>query len=108
MTLSGSTTLRAASERPQALILALTPKPQVAHQLTLAWGVFPEISPEIESLSQMVENTTQVLLRREFAQKGDSVVVTAGGSFVPNVTQKIFASGTTRLLRILTLGESDA
>jgi pyruvate kinase len=108
LTLSGSTTLRASSERPQALILALTPNPRVAYELTLAWGVFPEISAELESFSQIVDTTTQVLLRRQFAKIGDNVVVTAGGSFVPNVTQKIFASGTTRLLRILTLGENEA
>lgn len=108
LTLSGSTTLRASSERPQALILALTPNPRVAHELTLAWGVFPEISDELESFSQMVDTTTQVLLKRNFAKIGDNVVVTAGGSFVPNVTQKIFATGTTRLLRILTLGEHEA
>ena len=105
LTLSGSTTLRAAKERPEALILALTPQEKVARQLTLAWGVFPEITKEIEGFPQMVTLTTEVLLKRDFAKRGDSVVITAGGSFMPNTGAKLFASGSTRLLRILTLGE---
>ncbi|MBA4117628.1 MAG: pyruvate kinase [Candidatus Puniceispirillum sp.] len=105
LTLSGSTTLRAAKERPEALILALTPQEKVARQLTLAWGVFPEITKEIEGFPQMVTLTTEVLLKRNFAKRGDSVVITAGGSFMPNTGAKLFASGSTRLLRILTLGE---
>lgn len=106
LTLSGSTTLRAAKERPEALIIALTPQEKVARELTLAWGVFPETTKEIESFPQMVSLATDVLLRRHFAKIGDSVVVTAGGSFMPNATAKLFASGSTRLLRILTLGET--
>lgn len=107
LTLSGSTTLRAASERPQAWILALTPKEKVAHQLTLAWGVFPEITKEINSFSQMVETTSEVLTRRLIANEGDHVVVTAGGSFMTHASQELYTTGTTRLLRILTVGEHD-
>ena len=38
---TGSTTLRAARERPDVRILCLTPNLDTARRLTLAWGVHP-------------------------------------------------------------------
>src|SRR3546814_3224158 len=42
-TMSGSTALRAARERPRAPILCLTPLGSTARRLCLAWGVNAEI-----------------------------------------------------------------
>ena len=56
-TKSGSTGLRAARERPEAPIIALTPNVETARRLSLAWGLHcvltddaPKQPDEIEAL----------------------------------------------------------
>ncbi len=51
-TFSGSTTLRAARERPCVPILCLTPNVHVARRMTLAWGMHAVIDPGITSFTE--------------------------------------------------------
>ncbi len=98
---SGSTTLRAARERPEAPILALTSNMATARQLTFSWGVHAVQCQEVTDFFHMSEMTSKIAIEEGFAENGDSVVITAGIPFdVTNKTQ-IFAAGTTNLLRIL-------
>ncbi len=89
---SGSTTLRAARERPQVPILGLTANAVTARKLALAWGVHSVHTKELSSFSEMVGMAMAMALREEFATSGDRLVVTAG---VPFGTP-----GATNILRI--------
>ncbi len=105
LTYSGASSYQAAFERPQCPVLALTPESKVAAQLCLAWGVYPRLSEEINSLLEIIEVTQKAVLEEHLAKIGDDVVITAGGSFLQSLPQQIFKAGTTRVLRILTLGQ---
>ena len=91
-TTTGSTTLRAARERPEVPILCLTPRIETARRMTLCWGVHPVVTPEVQSLAEIVEQAVAVAAREGIAKKGDRLVITAG---VPLGTP-----GATNVLRI--------
>jgi pyruvate kinase len=91
-TSSGSTALRAARERPDAPILALTPNRQTARRLALSWGAQPVVVETVESVQQMVETARREALARGFAVAGDAMVIAAGLPFG--------AAGTTNTVHI--------
>ncbi|HTO85409.1 MAG TPA: pyruvate kinase, partial [Methylomirabilota bacterium] len=91
-TTTGSTTLRAARERPAVPILCLTPRVSTARRLCLCWGTHPVLMPEETSLQAIVDQAIDVARREAFAKKGDKIVLTAG---VPLGTP-----GATNVLRI--------
>jgi len=97
-TSSGSTTLRAARERPLVPIICLTPNLQVARRLTLAWGVHAVVDSGITSFTEAVQRASHVAIRDGFAQQGERLVVTAGVPFG--------RPGTTNSLRIAFVEES--
>jgi pyruvate kinase len=80
-TMSGSTALRAARERPRAPILCLTPLAETARRLTLAWGVNAVVAPDAINFADMVAKATALARTVELAKPGDSLVVTAGVPF---------------------------
>ena len=89
---TGSTTLRAARERPNVPILGLTPNVRTARRLALVWGIHSVKTSDLTRFSQMVDKAVMLALREGFAIKGDRLVVTAG---VPFGTP-----GATNILRI--------
>jgi pyruvate kinase len=91
-TTSGSTTLRASRERPEAPLLGLTSRLGTARRLSLAWGVRPEHTKDVSSFAEMVRKACNIAYQRELAKLGDRVVITAG---VPFGTP-----GATNILRI--------
>jgi pyruvate kinase len=95
-TTSGSTTLRAARERPGVPILSLTERPGTARRLALAWGVHCVISEDVKDFADMVDKAAARALSEGFAKKGDRLVITAG---VPFGTP-----GATNVLRIAWVG----
>jgi len=89
-TLSGSTALRIARERPLTPILVLTPKPQTARRLTLVWGVHPVIGEDIHDATEMAETGAGAALREGFAVAGQRVILVAGVPFgTPGATNMI-------------------
>ncbi len=92
-TSTGSTTLRAARERPRAPILGLTPWDMTSRQLSMTWGVHPVLTETFATFDEMVEEAIRIAVREELAVSGDRLVVTAG---VPLDTP-----GTTNSLRIV-------
>jgi pyruvate kinase len=76
-TTSGSTTLRAARERPNVPILCLTANRQTARRLTMVWGVHTVRTKDIASIS-VVQKACRVALTQGFAQEDGRVVITAG------------------------------
>ena len=63
-TSSGSTTLRAARERPDCPILGLTANIETARRLALVWGVHPLLPQEPNSMSDMVAKALRAAQRR--------------------------------------------
>ena len=96
-TSSGSTSLRASRERPQAPILSLTPHLNTARRMALVWGVHSVLSEDISRVTDMVRNASRSAMEEGFARKGESMVITAGIPFG--------RSGTTNMLRIAQVGE---
>ncbi|MEI8395961.1 MAG: pyruvate kinase [Rhodospirillaceae bacterium] len=91
-TTSGSTTLRAARERPEVPILCLTSKLETARRLVLAYATHTVHTTEITSVSEMVQKACRAAYLDGFAEPGQRLVITAG---VPFGTP-----GSTNMLRI--------
>jgi pyruvate kinase len=94
----GGTTFRAARERPEVPILAITPEQLTARKLSLVWGVHAVISNDVKSFSEAVESACRLVRKEEFAKLRDLIVVTAGVPFR--------VSGTTNILRIASIESS--
>jgi pyruvate kinase len=95
-TKSGSTALRAARERSEAPIVALTPSLETSRRLCLVWGMHCVFTDDAHDLDDMVERATQFARAEGFAKSGDRIVVTGG---VPIGTQ-----GATNMLRVALVG----
>ncbi|MBU6444260.1 MAG: pyruvate kinase [Alphaproteobacteria bacterium] len=95
-TKSGSTGLRAARERPEAPILALTPLVETARRMCLAWGLHCVTTEDAHDLDDVVERAAQFAYDEGFAKPGERIVITAG---VPLGTP-----GATNLLRVAFVG----
>jgi len=89
---TGSTTLRAARERPDVRVLCLTPNLNTARRMTLAWGVHPVHAEDAHNFGDMVLRAARVARKEKIAKQGDRIVITAG---VPFGTP-----GATNILRI--------
>ena len=91
-TASGATSLRAARERPQQPILALTPIPATGRRLALVWGLHCVLTDDPFDLDDMVEKACRIAYQEGFATPGEQVIISAG---VPLGTP-----GATNMLRI--------
>ncbi|ODS03105.1 pyruvate kinase [Methyloceanibacter marginalis] len=91
-TASGATSLRAARERPQQPILALTPIPATGRKLAIVWGLHCVLTDDPRNLDDMVAKACRIAYQEEFALPGQQVIISAG---VP-----LGKSGATNLLRI--------
>jgi pyruvate kinase len=91
-TTTGSTTLRAARERPDVHILCLTPVLDTARRMTLTWGVHPIQTEDAHNFADMVARAVRVARQHKIAKPGERLVITAG---VPFGTP-----GATNILRI--------
>lgn len=80
-TTSGSTTLRAARERPGVPVLCLTASLATARRLALSYAVRSVVTPDVSSFSQMVEKATRMARVTGVAGVGQRMVVTAGVPF---------------------------
>jgi pyruvate kinase len=93
---SGKTALRAARERPEAPIAALTSDMQVARGLCLAWGVNAIICEDATDMKEMVQTALRITQEKDLVQEGQTVIITAGVPFGN--------AGTTNILRICEVG----
>ena len=95
-TTSGVTALRVSRQRPDCVILGLTPQPEVARRLALAWGVHPLVCEGTFTMTETVAKATQLALRTGLAKRGEEIVVVAGVPFGK--------SGGTNSLRVARVG----
>lgn len=92
---SGASTLRASRERPKAPILSLTPNLRAARRLSVAWGVYSVVNAQLAHVDEICATALEIALAQRMAQRGDTVVVTAGLPFGQ--------PGSTNMLRIETV-----
>ena len=88
--------MRAARERPQQPILALTPIPATGRKLAIVWGLHCVLTDDPRNLDDMVAKACRIAYQEEFALPGQQVIISAG---VP-----LGKSGATNLLRIAEVG----
>ena len=89
---SGFTCLRAARERPEAPILALTPNRATARRLALLWGAHPVAVERVDSVDTMVALACRTAIDEGFAEPGQALVIAAGTPFSQ--------AGTTNLVKV--------
>ena len=77
-TISGDTPHRLARLRSEVPIMAFTPLPKTAQELTLCWGVQSYVTPEYTNTDAMVESVQTGLSETGFVAHGDRVVIVAG------------------------------
>jgi pyruvate kinase len=92
---SGSSSLRASRERPKAPILSLTPSLTTARRLTVAWGIYSVVNERLHKVEEVTSTALEIAQAQGMAQRGDTVVITAGEPFGQ--------PGSTNSLRIETL-----
>ncbi|MCB1652214.1 MAG: pyruvate kinase [Alphaproteobacteria bacterium] len=97
-TMSGSTALRMALQRPEVPILCLTPRLEVARRLSLSYGVNAVYDPESNAdFTGPARHAAKIVREKGFAQTGQHFVMTAGMPFA--------VSGSTNILRIAKVEE---
>ena len=96
-TMSGSTALRAARERPVAPIIVLTNNVETARRLALLWGAHCVHTEDVKTTTEMADKARRLAVKEGFAGPGARLVVTAGMPFG--------TPGTTNLLRIARIKE---
>lgn len=95
-TMSGSTALRTARQRPEVPILCLTPHEAVARRLTLSYGVTPV--PDAGNTDDFLgpaRHAAKIAKKMGFIETGERFIMTAGVPFGQ--------PGTTNILRIATV-----
>jgi pyruvate kinase len=93
---SGATGMRAARERPQRQVIALTPNPATGRRLALVWGLHCVLTADAQDLDDMVDRACRIAFQEGFASSGQRIIISAG---VPLGTP-----GATNMLRIAFVG----
>lgn len=93
---SGYTARMVSRYRPQATIVAVTPREKAARRMQLLWGVQTVMGPSTKNTDEMVSSAIAVSQTAGLVKNGDLVVITAG---VPAGT-----SGTTNMIRVHVVG----
>ncbi|MGB3813549.1 MAG: pyruvate kinase [Shinella sp.] len=95
-TSSGTTGLRAARERPDVPVLALSPVIETARRLSVVWGLHCVVTGDATDLDDMVNRACRIVVSEGFGNPGDRIIISAG---VPLGTP-----GATNMLRIAYIG----
>ena len=96
-TTSGSTAARVAAYRPETPILALTPDIGAGANLALRWGIIQVVGKKHTNIQDIFTEASKLAIETKIAKEGDTVVAVAG---LPSGV-----SGTTNMLRVITLPE---
>jgi pyruvate kinase len=96
-TASGTTAVRAARERPQTPIIAMSPVVATARRLSLVWGLHCIFGEEPDDLERMFDRACAIAYTEGLAKPGERIIITAG---VP-----LGRPGATNMLRIAFIGD---
>lgn len=92
----GYTARMVSKYRPQANIIAVTPREKTVRRMMLFWGVQPVLGVTTKNSDDMVQNAADKSVEQGLVKEGDLVVITAG---VP-----AGMSGTTNMIRVHVVG----
>ena len=95
VTCSGYTALMMARFHPSQPIIAATPEPRVARQLTIVRGVLPVLTKSEDDIQSLIEAALEGARVQAFLKEGDRVVISAG---LP-----LNIPGNTNMIRVFTL-----
>jgi pyruvate kinase len=99
-TSSGSTTLRAAQERPDVPILCITPSVTAGRRLGLVWGVHAVVGDFIHSVDDIGDVAVDAAVKSGIGHDGQALVITAGMPFgkvgSTNMVRVVWIGGETR------------
>ncbi len=98
-TATGTTGIRVARQRPRQPILVLTPFQAISRRLNLVWGLHCVVTADPANTTEMVKIAETVAEEQGYASSGERAIVCAGVPFK--------RSGTTNMVRVFTLGESE-
>jgi pyruvate kinase len=98
LTRSGNTAAMVSKYRPRATIIASTPLLSTWRALSLMWGVKPILRDERETTEKAVDDAIEAILKNDYVEEGDTVVITTGFP--------VFVSGTTNMLLVQTVGRT--
>jgi pyruvate kinase len=79
-TASGNTAYRMARERPNLLLVVMTPEVSVKRKLSLLWGAYPYLS-KVQGYEAAIQEAKEIIIKENLAEKGNSIVVVAGMPF---------------------------
>jgi pyruvate kinase len=99
-TSSGATGLRAARERPQPPLIALTPRPETGRRLAIVWGLHCVLTEDAKDQDDMVDRACRLAYRDGFAKPGERIIISAGMPFG--------TPGTTNMIRLAFVGADGA
>jgi pyruvate kinase len=75
---TGTTARLISAYRPQAPVLALSPRHEVVRRCRLLWGVHPQLNEEPLDTLDLIEACADAACRAGMAQPGDTIGITAG------------------------------
>ena len=93
---SGYTARMVSKYRPKSPIVAVTSHHKVVKQLSLVWGVYPQLGSQADNIDDMLDKAVDCSLNSGIVKYGDNVVITAG---VP-----VGEAGTTNLMKVHVVG----
>ena len=91
-TASGNTAYRMARERPNLLLVVMTPDEKVKRRLSLLWGAYPFFS-KVQGYEPAIQEARHIIKKEKFADDSDAIVVVAGMPFG--------VSGSTNSIRVV-------
>ncbi len=91
-TASGNTALRMARERPNLLLVVMTPEVKVKRKLSLLWGAYSFFS-KVQGYEAAIKEAREIIKIEKLAKQGDAIVVVAGMPFG--------VSGSTNSIRVV-------
>lgn len=77
-TSTGSTGFRAARERPETPIIALTPIPATGRKLALVWGIHCVLTADARDQDDMVDRAARISIEEGFAAANERIAIMAG------------------------------
>jgi pyruvate kinase len=97
-TLTGYTARQVAKERPRTPIICVTPSEITYRRMALVWGVTPMMTPQFNTMDEMVELVVRTANESGLVNRGDSIIIIAGVPFG--------VGGQTNFLKLHIVGES--
>ena len=91
-TASGNTAFRMARERPNLLLVVMTPEVKVKRKLSLLWGAYSFFS-KVQGYEAAIKEAREIIKIEKLAKKGEAIVVVAGMPFG--------VSGSTNSIRVV-------